>query len=352
MSTATPTTMRAAVLYGKEDLRIETLPVPQPGPGEALLKIEAALTCGTDLKVYRRGYHAAMLKPPCRFGHECAGEIVALGANVKSGSAPDLKIGERVVTANSAPCGQCYYCQHAQENLCDDLQFLNGAYAEYILLPERFVRRNVWRIPETLSFAHAAMTEPLACVVHGLAETAPRAGDTAAVIGLGPIGLYWIALLKQAGCRVVGVGRRAKRLAAAYALGAETLEADHNGAWVEQARQRTHFDMVVEATGQPSVWEQAVSLVRKGGVVNLFGGPPSGTRVSLETNRLHYDQITLKSSFHHRPAEIQAALNYLSTGAVPAEKFISGVRPLTELPELFREMCLAQEAVKTEIRVR
>ena len=196
------------------------------------------------------------------------------------------------------------------------------------------------------------MTEPLACVVHGFQETAPRSGDTVAVIGLGPIGLYWIALLKHTGCRVVGIGRRATRIAAARALGAETIEADANGAWVEQARALCDFDAVIEATGQPSVWEQAITLVRKGGVVNLFGGPPSGTRVALDTNRLHYSQITLKSSFHHRPAAFKAALDYLATGIVPAAPFISGSRKLTELPELFREMCAAQEAVKTEIRVR
>jgi L-iditol 2-dehydrogenase len=344
-------TMLAAVLYGKEDLRIETMPVPAPAAGEVLLKIESALTCGTDLKVYKRGYHAAMLKPPCRFGHEMAGSVVELGSNAFSNTAPGVKVGDRLVVANSAPCGECHYCRRDQENLCDDLQFLNGAYAEYIAVPARFVKRNIWRITDDVPFSTAAMTEPLACVVHGLMETAPRKGDTAAVIGLGPIGLFWIALLKHAGCRVVGIGRRAARLAAAQKLGAETLEADAEGGWLENAKALAKFDVVVEATGQPAVWEQAVNLVRKGGVVNLFGGPPSGTRVAFDTNRLHYSQITLKSSFHHRPIAIKTALEHLSNGIVPAKPFISGARPLKELPELFQEMCGAQEFVKTEIKM-
>lgn len=134
-------TMQAAILYGKEDLRIETLPVPAPASGELLLKIEAALTCGTDLKVYKRGYHAAMLKPPCRFGHEIAGTVVALGAGTVSDTSPGVRIGDCLVVANSAPCGECHYCRRDQENLCDDLQFLNGAYAEYIAVPARFVKK-------------------------------------------------------------------------------------------------------------------------------------------------------------------------------------------------------------------
>lgn len=344
--------MLAAVLYGKEDLRVERVPIPSAEAGGLLLRIEGALTCGTDLKVFKRGYHAAMLTPPCRFGHEMAGVVAELGANAASDTAPNIAVGERIVVANSAPCGACAYCRRGQENLCDDLKFLNGAYAEFIAVPERFVKRNIWRIPASLPFSVAAMTEPLACVVHGFHETAPRAGDNVAVIGLGPIGLYWIALLKHAGCRVVGIGRRATRIAAAQALGAETLEADANGAWVEKARALCDFDVVIEATGQPSVWEQSIALVRKGGVVNLFGGPPSGTRVPLDTNRLHYSQITLKSSFHHRPTAFKAALDFLAAGVVPAAPFISGSRKLSELPELFREMTASQEAVKTEIRVR
>ena len=175
--------MTAAVLYGKEDVQIETVDVPEIGRGDVLVRVRAALTCGTDVKVFRRGYHARMIVPPALFGHELGGDIVAMGKDVRG-----FKMGQRVVAANSAPCGTCFYCQHNQENLCDDLLFNNGAYAEYIRIPERIVRRNMYEVPDHVSYQDAALVEPLACVLRGLEESGVRAGDTIAVIGLGPIG--------------------------------------------------------------------------------------------------------------------------------------------------------------------
>src|SRR5215470_15745466 len=124
--------MIAAVLYGKENLQIESVAVPRIESGDVLVRVQAALTCGTDVKVFRRGYHARMIKPPALFGHELAGDVVAIGSDVTA-----FKVGERVVAANSAPCGECHFCLHNQENLCDDLLFNNGAYAEFIRIPDR-----------------------------------------------------------------------------------------------------------------------------------------------------------------------------------------------------------------------
>lgn len=341
-----PAEMRAAVLYGKEDVRVERMPVPRPGPGELILKIAAALTCGTDLKVFRRGYHAAMIKPPSVFGHECAGTVAALGHGTTR-----FGLGDRVVVANSAPCGACYFCQRAQENLCGDLQFLNGAYAEYLRVPARFVEKNACLVPAQLPLESAAMTEPLACVVHGLEETAPRTGEHVAVLGAGPIGLMFVALLKARGCKVTAVGRHVARLDLARALGAEqVLEADATGAWAAQLRQSALVDVVIEATGKPEVWTQAIDLVRRGGRVNLFGGCPDGAQVPLDTRRMHYDQITLFSSFHHRPADIRAALDAIAAGIVNPQAFITEQHPLERLPDLFREMCVKKRQVKACIR--
>lgn len=339
-----PTKMQAAVLYGKEDLRIETVPLERLEQGELLLKVEAALTCGTDLKVFRRGYHAAMLKPPCLFGHECAGIIVASEEERQR-----FELGDRVVVANSAPCDKCYFCKKGQQNLCEDLQFLNGAYAEYLRIPKRFVKKNTYRIPKELSFSEAAMTEPLACVVHGVEETNPQKGDVAAVIGLGPIGLMFIAVLKNRGLKVVGVGRHGPRLEAARRLGADEVIENSEGDDLKEKLKSHRLDVVIEATGKPEIWEQAVGLVRRGGVVNLFGGPPAGTKVTLETNRLHYDQITIKSSFHHKPTSIQTALNLIAKRVVPADLFITDQRKLKDLPDLFREMVETKRVVKTWI---
>ena len=170
--------MTAAVLYGKEQLRIESVDVPELGPGDVLVRVRAALTCGTDVKVFRRGYHARMIRPPALFGHELSGDVVAVGAGVDK-----FQAGQRIVAANSAPCGGCYYCSRGQENLCDDLLFNNGAYAEYIRIPERIVQKNTHEIPIHVSYQDAALVEPLACVMRGLEETGLRAGDTIAIIG-------------------------------------------------------------------------------------------------------------------------------------------------------------------------
>src|SRR5258708_21756013 len=175
--------MIAAVLYGKENLQIEAVSVPKIEKGDVLVRVQAALTCGTDVKVFRRGYHARMIVRPALFGHELAGDIVAMGEDVKG-----WRLGQRVVAANSAPCGKCYYCHQDQENLCEDLLFNNGAYAEYIRIPARIVEKNMYEIPETVSYQDAALIEPLACVMRGLEESNVQPGQSVAIIGFGPIG--------------------------------------------------------------------------------------------------------------------------------------------------------------------
>jgi L-iditol 2-dehydrogenase len=343
--------MKAAVLHGREDLRLERVPLLPPEPGGMIVRIDTALTCGTDFKVWRRGYHATMLTVPGPFGHEGAGVVAELGEGVVSRSAPGLRAGERIVVANSAPCDRCRPCERGQENLCDDLQFLNGTYAEYLRVPARFVRRNTWRVPDGLGLDVAAMTEPLACVVHGLNETPVRRGDSALVIGLGPIGLFWIALLKNAGADVTGAGRHAARLDAARALGARVIEADEAGGWIAEAGKTGPYDLVVEATGRVETWTLALELARKGGTLNLFGGPPRDSKAVFDTNRMHYGQITLKSPFHHRPETFRASLDFLARGVVPSGPFLTDTRPLEELPDVFRGMSGTKTTVKTRIRM-
>ena len=162
--------MMAAVLYGKEHLQVEPVAVPNIGSDDILVRVKVALTCGTDVKVFRRGYHARMIVPPAVFGHELAGDVVAVGRDVEG-----IRMGQRVVAANSAPCDTCFFCRRGLENLCEDLLFNNGAYAEYIRIPGRIVRRNTYVIPEHVSYHDAALVEPLACVLRGFEETAPQA---------------------------------------------------------------------------------------------------------------------------------------------------------------------------------
>src|SRR5438876_8720080 len=208
--------MTAAVLYGREDLKIEQVAIPALGDDEVLVRVKVALTCGTDLKVWLHGYHARMIAPPAIFGHELAGTIELLGPRVQG----TLQPGMRVVPANSAPCNRCLFCRRAQFNLCDDLLFNNGAYAEYIRIPARIVQQNTLVIPDHVSFQNAALVEPLACVLRGIEELGVHPGDTAIVIGCGPIGLKFVRVLSQRGSRVIALGKRPSQTHAAERLGA------------------------------------------------------------------------------------------------------------------------------------
>jgi L-iditol 2-dehydrogenase len=343
--------VKAAILHGKEDIRVEDIAPPPLKPGEVRVRIKAALTCGTDLKVFKRGYHAKMIVPPAVFGHELSGVISELGA----GSAElGWQIGDRVVPANSAPCDNCFHCGAGQENICDDLLFLNGAYSESIVVPARLVQKNLLRLKPETDFADAALTEPLACVVQGVDDTKLRAGQHVLVIGAGPIGLMFVALAKSLGCDVTVAGRRAVRLEAAQRLGANRT-IDIGEGWnlpaTVRAATKTHFDAVIEAVGRPETWEASVHLVRKGGTVNFFGGCPAGTTVSLDTTFIHYSDLTLLASFHHTPRSIRRALEFIEAGVVRAGDFVDGECPLTQLPELFKSMAAGNRAIKTLIKV-
>jgi len=343
--------VKAAILHGREHIQIEDIAPPPLKPGEVRVRIEAALTCGTDLKVFKRGYHAKMIVPPAVFGHELAGVILELGSGVL---ALGWKIGERVAVANSAPCGECFFCQNHQENLCEDLLFLNGAYAEAIVVPARFVRKNLLRLKPETDFRDAALIEPLACVVQGVEDTKLRAGQNVLVIGAGPIGLMFVALAKNLGGNVTVAGRRAARLEAAHRLGAgQVIDVGDGGELVAKVNKATesNFDAVIEAVGKPETWEAAVQLVRKGGTVNFFGGCPSGTKVSLDTESIHYSHLTLLATFHHTPHVIRRALEFIEAGVIRARDFVDGECPLSQLPELFKSMAAGNHAIKTLIKV-
>lgn len=341
--------MTAAVLHGKEDVRIESVPERALASGEVRVRIRAALTCGTDLKVFKRGYHAKMLVPPTVFGHELAGEV----CEVTQEAAGLFAVGDRVVAANSAPCGECFSCKAGQPNLCDELLFLNGAYAQSIVVPRRIVEKNLLKLRAETPFRDAALTEPLACVVQGVHDLKLQAGERVLIIGAGPIGLMFVALAKAASCEVTVAGRGENRLSKALALGAgAVVEIGADGDVLTACKQsgRT-FDVVIEAVGKPECWEAAVQLVRKGGRVNFFGGCPSGTFVKLDTGLIHYSNLTLLASFHHTPAAIREALSWIERGVIRAVDFVDADCPLSRLPELFRGMASGNRAVKTFVDV-
>lgn len=341
--------MTAAVLYGKEDVKIEKVPIPRVGDGEVLIKVQVALTCGTDLKVYQRGYHARMIVPPALFGHELAGVIDEVGPHVRG-----FKPGMRVVALNSAPCQMCFYCSKHQENLCEDLLFNNGAYAEYIRVPRRIVETNMLAIPSNVSFEEAAMVEPLACVLRGLHETKPEIGDTVVVIGGGPVGLMFVQIAKLSGCNVISVVKRDSQVDAARRMGAhEVVQITQVQDPVDAVRaltpERRGGDVVIEAVGRPMAWEWSIDMVRKGGTVNFFGGCASGTKVNLDTNRLHYSEITLKATFHHTPETVRKAFALIAEKKIRGNDYITGEAPLSRLQHVLRHMLNRNGDIKTAI---
>jgi len=331
--------MTAAVLRGREDVRVERVEIPDILADEALVRVKVALTCGTDLKVWRQGYHERMIKPPALFGHEWAGVVERVGPDAPGWVRPGL----RVTAGNSAPCGACFYCLRGQQNLCEDLVFNNGAYAEYVRVPGRIVRENLLEIPEHVSFRDAALIEPLACVLRGIEETGVRPGDTVALIGCGPLGLMFIRLFSQRGVGVLAVAKHASQAETAHRLGATVaFTSSKMTDPVDEVRRKTSgrrgADAVIEAVGTAVTWEWAVQMVRRGGTVNLFGGCPRGSKIELDPTALHYSEITIKSSFHHTPQYVREALDTIARGEISADDFVNRETPLADLPKLFARM--------------
>ncbi len=341
--------MKAAVLYGKEDVRVESVDIPSLDRGDILIRTRAALTCGTDAKVFRRGYHAKMIVPPAVFGHEIAGVIEEVGPGVEG-----FEVGTPVVAANSAPCGDCYYCKHEMPSLCDDLLFWNGAYAEFARIPARVVRKNLLPLPDGLAFHEAAMMEPLACVIRGVEESWIGRGQSVAIIGTGPIGLMFVALARMRGAHVVAAGRRPHRLEKAIEMGAEAVVVAKEGVdLAELLRERSPdgrgADVVIEAVGLPETSEAAVRAVRKGGVVQLFGGCPADTRIGIDSQLLHYQELTIKSTFHHTPESVRKAFRLIADGHIDPNAFITAEAPLEDLPAVLQTMARGGDGLKTAI---
>lgn len=351
-----PETMRGAVLLGPERIETREVPVPRPGPGEVLLSVEAATTCGTDVKVFRRGGHPRMLRVPTLFGHEMAGLIAAVGPEVEAFSG-----GEAVVVANSAPCLACDACRMGRENLCEDLHYLNGAFAEYLLVPKRFVERSTYRIAKGLRFEKAALTEPLGCVLHGIeASELPRYAKggpvEVLVFGAGAIGLLFVAALAIEGHRVILADPKPGRLEIGRKLGAaETIEIARGGGQAEVVRAKTQGGkgawIAIDATGVAEVWSDAIASVRPGGLVNLFGGCAPGSTVALDTHLVHYSELTLKGVYHHRPETIRKALELLAKPDFKADLLLSGERPIEGVEDALRSM-MAKESLKVVIKKR
>jgi L-iditol 2-dehydrogenase len=307
--------MRAALLYGPGDLRIEDVPAEAPGAGEVILRVRSALTCGTDVKMYRRG-HPAVRSYPTRFGHEFAGEVGAVGPGVSA-----FTPGAEMFCANSAPCGACFQCGRGRFSLCEDLLYLLGGFAEEVRVPARIVSANLHRLPAGLSVELAALAEPLACAAHGVDRAGIEPEDSVAIVGGGSLGLMLCALVRRAGGRPILLDPHEERLGLAMRFGARaTIQAERGPADVDRVGDLTEgrgADQVFEAVGRPESWELAIAMARPGGTVNLFGGCPAGTHVRVPTARAHYEEVLLQGTYHHTPRHVAEALSILAEGGFP-----------------------------------
>ena len=322
--------MRAMVFHGPGDLRLEELPVPAPAAGEVVLKIDAALTCGTDVKTLRRGHPVMIPHVPTVFGHEFAGTVSAVGRGVRH-----LHEGDRVVAGNSAPCGECRLCLAGRPNLCEDLLFVNGAYGEYIALPPRLTAKNVVTLSTDLPAARAAFAEPLACAVLAVERARVEAGQTVVVFGHGPLGCLLAMVASARKARVIVIGKAGWRLDYLRRLPlAEYVDATACGDVVAELRGLTGgrgADVTFDATGRPDVWEQSVHAVGRGGSVVFFGGCAPGTTVTLDTRRVHYEELTLLGAFHHTPEFIRRAVDLMETHAVVPDGLLTHRMRLEEV---------------------
>jgi L-iditol 2-dehydrogenase len=329
--------MLAALLYGKEDLRLETVSDPTPNQGEVIIQVGTATTCGTDLKVWRRGGHAKMLTPPTLFGHEAAGKIIAVGEGVDH-----WQIGDRVVANNSAPCMDCFFCHKQEYSLCPNLTWNNGTFAQYLKIPAAIVTHNLWKIPDHLPYSLASLTEPLACVLHGIARSNATAESRVVVIGDGAIGLMFVAVLAKQCEEVWLFGGNDSRLKIGEQLGATKVfnyrQIHSIPTTVQGLTDNWGADIVIEATGVPSVWESAIASGRPGSTINLFGGCPKDTTITVNTEQLHYSELTLKGVFHNTPTYVRQALELIAEGQIPWELLISDHRPLKDLAQTFEDM--------------
>ena len=317
--------MKAVRFYAPLDIRYEEVKITPPKAGEVVVKIKAALTCGTDVKTFRRGHPVLIKKVPSGFGHEFSGIVDQLGEGVT-----EFKVGDRVVAANSAPCGKCFFCKKEEYNLCENLDLLNGAYAEYITVPARIVSKNMIKLPDELSFERAAFCEPLANVVHGAARTDIKSGQSVGIIGIGPIGLMFARVAKLKGARVIVAGRNPIKLKLAedFAHADEIVDLtkypNPEKIFRDFSDENKGLDVAIECVGLPEIWERIFACVRPGGTVHFFGGCKSGSTVTLDTTKMHYGDIKLMSVFHHTPKYFREALDLIASGNIEVEKLITG----------------------------
>lgn len=341
-----PDEMRAVVYKEPERIELRRVLVPRLRPGTLLVQVQAATTCGTDVKIYRRGH--PKFPPPFIFGHEFGGDVVAVGAGVDG-----FKEGMRVTANVFAECGKCFYCRHGQGNLCENLEYNFGAFAEYMLIPASIVRRTTFEIPQHVSYAQAALLEPLVTVVRGQRVIAIQPGETVVILGGGgPVGLMHQQMAVRAGARrVIAIGHSNTRLTVAAKMGADPVlnakETDALSAILDLTNGRG-ADVVIECAGTKAAWESAVGMVRRGGRVVWFGGLPTGTKVEVDAARVHYGAINLYNTHGGTVEDAREAFRLITSGDVNMQPMLSMEMPLEEVETALKKM-ISGEVIKVVI---
>jgi L-iditol 2-dehydrogenase len=325
-------TQLAAYLVAPGAVEVREVPVPQPRPGQVLLRVERALAGGTDRKAFARGHPQIPMPGP--FGHRYAGRVAALGAGT-----PPFEIDQLVMGVHSAPCLACPLCRKGRQNLCPDVmrEKVLGAFAQYLCVPAPVARQNLFPRPDHLSAEHAALLEPLACVVHGVRQIDWRGVERVLVLGLGSMGLLFAQLLPHVTrAELAGAGRRAARLELARRFGLKPVWDVGTPPVAGEMPAGERFDVVIECTANADGWHEAFRRAEPGGQVLLFGGLPRGQTFTVDAYRLHYEEIRVLGDFHFSPADVAQARDYLLSGRLEPDPLISGRLPLGQLPEAMR----------------
>ncbi len=338
--------MKAVQFLGPGALKLSQVRVPQAKDGELIVRVHAATTCGTDVKTFLRGH--PKFKPPCPFGHEFAGDIVEVGAGIDR-----FQVGMRVTANVFAPCGSCFYCKIGQSNLCEDMVYNMGAYAEYIRIPAPIVRYNTFELPDDFPYAQAAILEPLVSVVHAQARAAIQPGERVVILGAGgAIGLMHLQMTVCSGAsQAIAVDMSQARLEIAARLGATTSIQAPQPALLNQILDLTEgrgADVVIECAGTVETWLQAVELVRNGGRVVWFGGLPGGTTIALDTHKIHYGELTLLGTHGGTPLDALRAFELLTSGVINSRALISDEVGLDQVQDALERMARG-EVVKVAI---
>lgn len=339
-------TMKAVQYLGPGKLELSDVPYPIASAGELVVRVLAATTCGTDVKTFLRGH--PKFQPPSPFGHEFTGEIVEVGPNVE-----DFSVGMRITANVFAPCGTCYLCKMGQGNLCENMVYNLGAYAEYLRIPAPIVQFNTFELPAEFPPARAAVLEPLVSVVHAQERLAIQPGESVLILGAGgPIGLMHLQMALLSGAEeIIAVDLSPVRLELATQLGATTCiqaPAASLGTAIMDLTQGRGVDTAIECAGTVETWQQAVQLVRKGGRVIWFGGLPADTTVSLDSHKIHYGELTLLGTHGGTPLDALRAFELITSGVINTEILISDEVGLDQVPLALERMSRG-EVIKVAI---